>query len=579
MFANLEAALHRNEHRLLGGMLVALYLALEAAEQRPQIAALSAVHLGLFLLWQPIWRRDRPLETSSILWLAILVLGFVASTSVAMLGVWQVVLIGLIAGRSFASSRERILYLASLGVLFVLLLFKTVPRVFALWLPSEVASAFDIAALVLACALFFVPTRGAAPSEVFPIDFFRGVTIALTTALTAATAVLTALTRDLDYAIALFFTLLGLVAFLLALSWLLSPRTGIGGLASLWEKSLLNIGTPFEQWLTELSISAETERDPDRFLAKALARLIESPGITGVEHAGEAGTGLAGAAGKHEVVYDSGRLRLAIHSRRPVGPALYLHYQLLLKLLADFYVAKVREAAEAQQSKMQAVYETGARMTHDVKNLLQSLATLTGVLEQEARSDDAGRLGRGHALMRAQLPVITARLKAALDKLGGGTPKSSEREAAKTWLDGLAARHPDAPAALERTCAETTQVPRDLFDLVADNLLDNLKTKRRVEPELTARLVLGAAPTGEPTLTLTDTGMPLPAETAARVLRQPVSSRNGFGIGLYQCAREAADAGYALSLLENRRGRVTFALAPAQGPGGLIHAAGPGAGG
>ena len=546
-------------------MLLALYLALEASEQRAQLAALSAVHLGLFLLWQPIWRRDRPLETASVVWLAILTLGFVTSTSIAMLGIWQVVLIGLISGRSFASGRERILYLASLGVLFVLLLFKTVPRVFALWLPAEVASAFDVLALLAACGLFFVPTHASAPSEVFPIDFFRGVTISLTTGLTAATAVLTALMRDLDYAVALFFTLIGLVAFLLALSWLLSPRTGIGGLASLWEKSLLNIGTPFEQWLTELSLSAETERDPGCFLESALERLIEAPGITGVEYAGEAGEGLAGVTAKHAVVYDSGRLRLAIHSRRPVGPALYLHYQLLLKLLADFYVAKVREAAEAQQSKMQAVYETGARMTHDVKNLLQSLGTLTAVLEDEARSEDAGRLSRSHALMRAQLPVVTARLKAALDKLGGGMPNSGEREAATHWLDGVEARHPDAPAALERACPETTLVPRDLFDLVADNLLDNLRTKRRMEPALEARLILGADRSGAPMLTLTDTGSPLPAETAARVLRQPVSSRNGFGIGLYQCAREADDAGYALSLEENRHGQVTFKLAPAYG--------------
>ena len=546
-------------------MLLALYLALEASEQRAQLAALSAVHLGLFLLWQPIWRRDRPLETASVVWLAILTLGFVTSTSIAMLGIWQVVLIGLISGRSFASGRERILYLASLGVLFVLLLFKTVPRVFALWLPAEVASAFDVLGLLAACGLFFVPTHASAPSEVFPIDFFRGVTISLTTGLTAATAVLTALMRDLDYAVALFFTLIGLVAFLLALSWLLSPRTGIGGLASLWEKSLLNIGTPFEQWLTELSLSAETERDPGCFLESALERLIEAPGITGVEYAGEAGEGLAGVTAKHAVVYDSGRLRLAIHSRRPVGPALYLHYQLLLKLLADFYVAKVREAAEAQQSKMQAVYETGARMTHDVKNLLQSLGTLTAVLEDEARSEDAGRLSRSHALMRAQLPVVTARLKAALDKLGGGMPNSGEREAATHWLDGVEARHPDAPAALERACPETTLVPRDLFDLVADNLLDNLRTKRRMEPALEARLILGADRSGAPMLTLTDTGSPLPAETAARVLRQPVSSRNGFGIGLYQCAREADDAGYALSLEENRHGQVTFKLAPAYG--------------
>ena len=48
---------------------------------------------------------------------------------------------------------------------------------------------------------------------------------------------------------------------------------------------------------------------------------------------------------------------------------------------------------------------------------------------------------------------------------------------------------------------------------------------------------------------------------APDVLRAPVSSRAGLGIGLYQAARLAESSGYALTLESNRDGEVCFVLA------------------
>jgi hypothetical protein len=47
------------------------------------------------------------------------------------------------------------------------------------------------------------------------------------------------------------------------------------------------------------------------------------------------------------------------------------------------------------------------------------------------------------------------------------------------------------------------------------------------------------------------------------VLRAPVSSRGGLGIGLYQAARQAQAGGYRLALESNRDGEVCFALTQA----------------
>ena len=47
---------------------------------------------------------------------------------------------------------------------------------------------------------------------------------------------------------------------------------------------------------------------------------------------------------------------------------------------------------------------------------------------------------------------------------------------------------------------------------------------------------------------------------AAQPFKKNVSSESGLGIGLYHAHRQAAQAGYALSLADNRDGKVCFRL-------------------
>jgi len=50
------------------------------------------------------------------------------------------------------------------------------------------------------------------------------------------------------------------------------------------------------------------------------------------------------------------------------------------------------------------------------------------------------------------------------------------------------------------------------------------------------------------------------AQTASELLRGPVASDSGLGIGLYQVARHAETCGYSLVLAHNADGKVSFAL-------------------
>ena len=49
-------------------------------------------------------------------------------------------------------------------------------------------------------------------------------------------------------------------------------------------------------------------------------------------------------------------------------------------------------------------------------------------------------------------------------------------------------------------------------------------------------------------------------ELAPQILRTPVGSASGLGIGLYQAAQLARAGGYALALESNRDGEVCFTL-------------------
>jgi hypothetical protein len=65
-------------------------------------------------------------------------------------------------------------------------------------------------------------------------------------------------------------------------------------------------------------------------------------------------------------------------------------------------------------------------------------------------------------------------------------------------------------------------------------------------------------------LRVCDTGSPVPPQVVAGLLRGPVASASGLGIGLYQAARQAEASGFRLVLERNEPGEVCFALLAAE---------------
>jgi len=244
-----------------------------------------------------------------------------------------------------------------------------------------------------------------------------------------------------------------------------------------------------------------------------------------------------------------------------LSPALILHFHLLGQMLGEFYMAKLRVRKLLQQSYLQAVYETGARMTHDVKKLLQSLDVLCAAAEQEA-----GGSNELQALMRRQLPTTTQRLQQTLEKMRQPATEDSGRFVrAGVWWSALQRSYAGRRIEFRASgVSDDVSLPKELFDGAADNLIQNALGKRKLHGDFAIGVNLACADGIR--LEVCGGGRAIAAEIARDLLRAPVQSDSGLGIGLYRVARYAEVCGFTLELAHNTDGEVTFVLSSAPRP-------------
>jgi signal transduction histidine kinase len=323
----------------------------------------------------------------------------------------------------------------------------------------------------------------------------------------------------------------------------------------------MSIGMPVEQWLHELADLAQRQSDPDEFLAEACRDMVKRlPWVTGVSWRAGEESGSFGACGGRSSAFNFDTLALSIHTRYPLSPSLTWHFNLLAQLIAEFRADKLRARELKRLSYVEAINETGARLTHDVKNLLQSLRALCAAAQGEGESVSPELV----ALLRRQLPAITARLGQTIEKLQVPRLDSDQPVAVTRWWDELRTRYAvsDIHFAVEGDVATSTKIPAGLFNHVIENLLANALEKRAASPQLGIEVALRVEGDSVSVI-VSDDGTPLSPALAADLFKAPVPSETGMGIGLYQAARLLEHSGYGVSLETNEPGRVVFLLAPA----------------
>lgn len=546
-----------NEHRLLGLMLFSLLAAIHLGDNGTIAQSFLIVHFGLFLLWQPVVKKQSSFSAKQLVILLFLISAFIYWFNPWLNAFWILLLLTLLSGRIFARGLSRAVYGLAVIILFLELVLTTTPELFQLTaLSSSLKSGFNTALMLLPLLLVFVPVKDTSSKQV---DFIRGFLLVLLITFLCMSSALISLTAQQLYleSVAISVTILSL--FLLTTAFLWTPRAGFKGLSRLWENYILNIGGAFEQWFTHVStLEANSTLRPLTFLSATSTYLLQQHWVCGVYWETETGNKLEGTESPYRVSVNDKQLKLRLYTFTPVGPSLLLHAKLLLSVLIFYYHAKRQEQQLIKQTHMKAIYETGSKLTHDVKNILQATQTMSQIL-----NDNDAQMQEIVDVLKKQMPLLTQRLNTTLEKLRAParveSPEQVTCSSILQWWEHLQLRYSDRHIDFSTDVDKDIDVPVDVFTTVVENLLDNARSKRIREPKLEIFIEL-VKTDNNLRLAVTDTGSAITPAIYPHLLKEVVSSHDGFGIGLYQSYELAKSHGFDLRIDENLNGQVRFTL-------------------
>ncbi|MDI1309169.1 MAG: ATP-binding protein [Methylotenera sp.] len=511
-------------------------------------------------MWQPVMRQSKTLS-----WQAAFLIVVGAAVGMFFINWWVIAfwiasLFALIGGRIFSeeSLRDRLPNILASTYLLAILLLWVVPKL----LKSNndlAAAAFMLTYFLplLPIAILFLSAKHKSKATSANIDFFYTLLIFLLSSIVILGSFAIGVIWKIHYIKLLIVVVMSLAATLVVLSWLWNPSSSFSGLELLMSRYLLSIGLPFEHWIRQIAKYAEYESTAEKFLQAAMRGLRELNWVSGLMWEAEDSKDQIGEATPFISTFNFHQLHLTLYSRWQFSPAMYLHVQLLTQILGEFYEAKRREEMIVQNTYMQSLYETGSRLTHDIKNILQSMGTLSTAAEQS--SDDGSDDARLIELVKKQLPRLSQRLASTLTKLELPSKEKKSQEKVAHWWSGFKQLNNNLQVSFEAPLnMPKTNIDPDVLDSVVDNLLHNALEKAKLEANININVSL--MPSTHFCLEVTDTGSAVPKSVVERLFKSHISSKNGLGVGLFHAAQQAKNAGYELSLVDNQDGEVRFRL-------------------
>ena len=564
-FFNIDLAQH--SHRLLGLAFLALYVSVW--DHTTQLAldtdtpalwfsyTMLAVHIGLFLLWQPFLQHTIKIKSSTVLVLMLSVLASLYAGGVWAQIVWCLFLIGMLSSYRLHQWQDRVIYFTAIILTMIHLFASLIPWVL---LPKndqvEILAVARYVALALTLILLLLPFKAGAVRSYSSDIFYAIFTVGVLIFLFMSTALWMAY-YQYDYYQALIVSSLTTAVGMILISLIFRPESDVGLFSRYRDRYLLNLGTPFESFLSDIASRVNTTDQVNDFLNNAFNRLLELDWIQGFQWqrtADEALTELK-AVGKTDgarqlIQYDE--LSVSLFSDQPLGPSLATHSRLLVYVVYVFYLAKLREQQLTERAHLAAIHETGARLTHDIKNLVQSLSLMLSTAQIS--------LSQPHeqTVFLQNLGVISQRLQQTLSKLKNPRVINHEQVSLSAWYEQLTQRYTQHQIRFKQQLDNDHMVVREVLDTVMENLMDNAIRKQQQDATVNIDVSLeGFA--NEWFLTVTDTGQPVPSDQVAQLFSHPVESSAGFGIGLHQAWKQARQQGYVLSL-KNNQTMVAFEL-------------------
>lgn len=543
------------ERQLLAATLLIYHVLIWSSSDSQLQAGLILILYGLFLLWQPLWSKDSHISKWPIASLAILIAlisYFFTNESLVLFGL---IFSGFIGSRLLSQPAFRSFDL--LGLLIVILEMATgvIPRAFSqIELPIFFAGYMEIVILVPILLFFFAHNPDHKTQTRSQVDLMHGLLTSTLIFIVLLGAIVINTLYGVDYIDGFLLNVFIVSTLIIGISWFWNPGVGYSGIGVLWNRYAMTIGGPFETWINTLTTLIEEQYlTPNEFLDAACEHLVENDWLNAIQWNFEHNTVSVGEKKgtwfKHAVSDD---ISVELYFTSNPGAALEQHTNLLIRMAYQFYLAKLNQEKMRAQEHFATIHHTGARLTHDIKNILQSIKTSLDILGVNYGSE------KQQALLRTNLTQISSRLENTLSQLKAPALDTQIKLVdANSWMNKLEQQHSsNSHIHFHREITNNNPLPIDLFDSVVANLINNASRKPStgkvdIRLHFNSEIIL---------LSVCDDGVPVESGIEANLFNQPVSSGSGMGIGLYQSTIMARAFNFELELSQNEAGKVCFNL-------------------
>ncbi len=523
----------------------------------PQLQfALSFILYGLFLLWQPLWDKDariKRLPAAVGIGLFFLTLTFFSPNESMLF--FGLILSGLFGSRLLSQAGFRSFDLLALVIITLEMAVGLIPDTFGeIELPGLFADYMQTIIFIPVILFFLAPN----PNQNIPagsqVDLMHGLLTSTLIFIVLLGGIVINLLYGVDYLDGLLLTVFIVSTLTIGISWFWNPGVGYSGIGVLWNRYAMTIGGPFETWINTLTTLIEEQfLTPNEYLEAACEHLVENNWLNGIQWNLENYNTLSGEREGILLTYSmANETSVDLYFKSNPGAALEHHTILLIRMAYQFYLAKLNQEKIRAQEHISTIHHTGARLTHDIRNILQSVKTSLDILDMDQDHE------KHQKLLQTNLLQISWRLENTLDKLR--IPKLNTQiilHHCDQWMDKLEEQYKSSPKiVLHRDIEHNVQVPIDLFDSVVENLINNATRKsstKRIDIRLLsqANIIM---------LSVCDDGSVVKESIEDNLFKHPVSSGAGMGIGLYQSSIMAHAFNFELELSENEPGKVCFVL-------------------
>jgi len=544
------------EQQILAAQLLLLHSLTWIIHSPALHSAFTIVLYGLFLLWQPLWNKDKNLKSSTALPPILLLFVFSYFYPNESLVLFSLLIVGLIGSRLFSFTTTRSFDLLALSILIIEMSIGIIPVTFRqINLPAQFDTYIQTIVLIPILLLFFAPVPDRSHQTRSQIDLMHGVLTTTLVFLVLLGGIVINILYGVDYIEGLLLTVFIVSTLALGISWFWNPSIGHSGIGVLWNRYAMTIGGPFETWINTLTtLIEEPYISANEFLQAACDHLVENDWLNAIQW--QFATFSIAAGEKKGAIFShnlSSKLEVTIYFKSNPGQALRQHTILLIRMAYQFYLSKLNQEKMRAEEHFETIHHTGARLTHDIKNILQSIKTSINIVQ--FKSDE--KQPQAFKLLQQNLNQISARLESTLSKLKSPELSSSyQMVSIQQWLENFRQSNHHDEVSFQADIQQNHDIPSDLFDSVINNLLVNALNK-----DDSQHIIVDLTSNGEMiVVTVCDDGSPIEQELENQLFNKPVSSGKGMGIGLYQSAFMARTFNYELELASNRAGKVCFSL-------------------